>query len=127
MSRFSRAIEPFVSAELKFAAQAKADGQPEIAFRCLERAHVLGQSATAQHVRVHWQMLRWGLAQRNLKEVFGQLFRLIGAATKTAFGLVPEGNTGGTNVSPFKPLPIPAALAEKIESAKSASDVPNQK
>lgn len=127
MSRFSRAIEPFVSAELKSAAQAKAEGQSEIAFRHLEHAHVLGQSATAQHVRVHWQMLRWGLAQRNMKEVFGQLFRLAGAATKTVFGLVPEGNTGGTNVSPFKPLPIPTALAKHIENAKNASDVSDLK
>ncbi len=127
MGNFSRAIAPFVSAELQSAAQSMADGQAEIAFRCLERAHVLGQSATAQHVRVHWQMLRWGLAQRNLKEVFGQLFRLAGAATKTAFGLVPEGNTGGTNVSPFRPLPIPAALAEHIKNAKNASDVSHLK
>ena len=123
MSHFNRAIAPFVSAELHCATQAQADGQPQIAFKFLERAHVLGQSATAQHVRVHWQMLRWGVAQRNLKEVLGQLFRLAGAATKTAFGLVPEGNTGGTNISPFKALPIPAALAECIKNAKNASDL----
>ena len=118
MHNFSRAIAPFVSAELQSAAQARANGQPETAFRFLERAHVLGQSATAQHVRVHWHMLRWGVAQRNFKEVFGQLFRLVGAATKTAFGLVPEGNTGGANISAFKPLPIPEPLAQCIKRAK---------
>lgn len=112
MNSFSRAIAPFVSAELQSAAPAQLNGQPEAAFRFLERAHVLGQSATAQHVRVHWQMLRWGVAQRNFKEVLGQLFRLAGAATKTAVGLVPEGNTGGTNISAFKSLPVaePSAL-----------------
>lgn len=120
MSHFNRAIAPFVSAELQRATQAQADGQPEIAFQFLERAHVLGQSSTMQHVRVHWQMLRWGAAQKNLKEVLGQLFRLAGAATKTAFGLVPEGNTGGSNISPFKPLPIPTALAECIKNARKS-------
>jgi hypothetical protein len=118
MNSFSRAIAPFVSAELQSGAQAQANGQHEAAFRFLERAHVLGQSATAQHVRVHWQMLRWGFAQRNFKEVFGQLFRLVGAATKTAFGLVPEGNTGGANISAFKSLPIPDDLAQCIQRAR---------
>ena len=121
MNSFSRAIAPFVSAELQSAAQANANGQPEVAFRFLERAHVLAQSATVQHVRVHWQMLRWGMTQRNFKEVFGQLFRLVGAATKTVFGLVPAGNTGGTNVSAFRPMPIPDILAQCIRAAQKPS------
>jgi len=41
--------------------------------------------------------------------VFGQVVRLVGAFTKTAIGLVPIGNTGGANISPFKSLPVSKA------------------
>ena len=62
-------------------------------------------------------MLRWARHQNDRKEVVGQILRLIGAATKTAIRLVPEGNTGGSNVSPFRRLSIPSDLAKTIEDA----------
>lgn len=62
-------------------------------------------------------MLVWGFTQRDAREIFGQLLRIIGAATKTAFGLVPTGNTGGSDISPFKPLPIPGDLKRELETA----------
>jgi Protein of unknown function (DUF3703) len=120
MSRFGTNIRPQVEVELSAAAQAAARGKSQEEFAHLERAHVLGQSATAEHVRVHWRMLLWGLRQRNAKECFGQVFRLTGAATKTAFGLAPHGNTGGSNVSPFKPMPVPAELEAHIQSARAS-------
>jgi Protein of unknown function (DUF3703) len=116
MSRFSKNIRPAVDAELELASRAIAS-DPEKAFTHLERAHVLGQRATREHVRAHLAMLRWALRQDHKKELFGQILRLIGAATKTALGLVPEGNTGGSNISPFRRLPIPADLAKTIEAA----------
>lgn len=118
MSQFSRNIRPLVTAEILAAQAATAHGQPELAFAHLERAHVLGQAATLQHVRVHWHLLRWGLRERCGREVRGQLLRLLGAATKTALGLVPSGNTGGANVSPFLRLPISAELQALIEQAR---------
>lgn len=36
-----------------------------------------------------------------------------------AFGLVPQGNTGGVNVSLFKKMPIAPNSATVIEKAKS--------
>lgn len=80
-------------------------------FRHLERAHVLSQTSMQDHVRVHWRMLLWGVQRRDWREITGQAFRILGAATKTVFGLVPRGNTGGTNVSPFRAMPIPDDLA----------------
>ena len=56
---------------------------------------------------------------RRSREVAGQLFRLVGAATKTPLGLVPEGNTGGSNVSPFRRLPIAAELQAIIDEART--------
>ena len=94
-------------------------GESARSFGRLERAHVLGQASTVQHVRVHIQMLVWAWRERRAKAFLGQSFRIVGAATKTAVGLVPEGNTGGTNISPFKRLPVPRDLATVIASAKT--------
>ena len=100
-----------VSSEL---ALASAAADPHAAFAHLERAHILSQYSTRDHVRVHAAMLRWGLAQRDVREVAGQVLRIVAAATKTAFGWIPVGNTGGANVSPIKPMPLPADLAAII-------------
>lgn len=114
MSHFTRRIRPHVDHEL---AAAQSAGTPDAAFRHLERAHVLGQASTLHHTRVHLQMLRWALRQRQAREVFGQLLRIVGAATKTVLW-VPVGNTGGANVSPIRPMPIPPDLARIIDSSR---------
>lgn len=114
---FSAAIRPFVDDELRAAAMADAAGDSMKSFRHLERAHVLSQAATLPHVRVHYRMLLWGLRYRRPGEVIGQAFRLIGAAALTTVRGVPHGNTGGTNVSAFRPMPIPQDLTEIIARA----------
>ena len=119
MSRFGRNIAPFVSAELSRAHDAHSDGLAYLAFFHLERAHVLGQASTCLHLRVHLRMLRWGWQQRRCGEVMGQLLRLVGALSMTAVGLVPQGNTGGSDVSPFKPMPVPPELSAMIRRARS--------
>jgi hypothetical protein len=91
---------------------------PAAAFAHLERAHILSQYSTGDHVRVHIAMLRWAVIQRDIREGLGQIIRIIGAATKTAIGLIPEGNTGGANVSPIRPMPVPADLASIIAAAR---------
>ena len=122
MSTFGRNIRPHVNAELQAATAAETCGQSAEAFAHLERAHVLAQASTVQHVRVHWRMFTWGWRQRSVRECLGQLLRIVGAATKTAFVLVPAGNTGGSNISPFKPLPVAPELAMLIERARSSHE-----
>lgn len=120
-SGFASRIRLHVDAELHAANAAERAGDASKAFYHLERAHVLGQASTVQHVRVHVRMLMWGLRQNDPREVAGQVFRVIGAATTTWAGLVPTGNTGGANVSGLKPMAIPADLAGTIASARSSA------
>ena len=117
-SQFTKRITPAVNNELALAKTARDSGNTQTEFHHLENAHVLGQHSTWLHVKVHWLMLCWGIRQSSLKEVLGQLFRMAGAATKTAIGLVPTGNTGGANVSPFKPMPLSAEHASLIAQAR---------
>ena len=112
---FATRIRPAVDHELVAAAHASERASQ---FRHLERAHVLGQASTREHVRVHWRMFTWALRERDAREAVGQLMRIIGAATKTAIGFVPHGNTGGANVSPFRRMPIASDLAEQIANAR---------
>ena len=118
MSNFSRHVRPYVQIELAAANACEKREDFAASFRHLERAHVLAQASTGDHVRVHWRMLLWAVRQRKTHEITGQILRIAGAATKTAIGLVPRGNTGGSNVSPFRRMPIPEDLA--ILLAKTA-------
>jgi hypothetical protein len=108
-----------VNAELEFSIQAREFGNKNLEFQHLENAHVIGQDSTYWHVKVHVLMLLWALRNSQLKEFFGQLLRILGAAVTTAFGLGPKGNTGGTNVSPFKAMPIKPEFQTMINKAKS--------
>jgi hypothetical protein len=110
--------EPGVQAELDAAASAEALGHFDAAFRHLERAHILGQSATVDHVRVHWRMFRFALRHRLAGEALGQAWRIVAASLFTAAGLVPQGNTGGSNVSGFRRMPVPADLAAAVLAAR---------
>ena len=88
------------------------------AFKHLERAHVLGQASTFQHTRIHWRMFKLALRMRSPIEIWGQIIRIVGASTKTPFGIYPTGNTGGADVWFFKPMPISPDLQEMLDKAK---------
>ena len=117
MGSFGERIRPAVNDELQAAIHAEVSGSDTDSFRHLERAHVLGQASTVQHVRVHLAMLRWALRRRAHREAAGQVLRIVGAATKTAFGWIPAGNTGGSNVRATKSMPIAAELQALLDRA----------
>ena len=121
MKNYYERIKPYWDLEVAAASRAESNGNPHLAFAHLERAHILGQNSTWLHTQTHILMMRWGWRQPSSKEVAGQLFRIFGAATTTAFGLIPAGNTGGTDVSPFRTMPIPADL-QILMSAAQATD-----
>ena len=118
MITFALRIQPYVQAELDAAASAEAQGRFHSAFAHLERAHVLGQRSTVEHVRVHWRMFRFALRYRLAGQAFGQAWRIVAASLFTPLGLVPEGNTGGTDVSGVRRMPVPQDLAQVIAAAR---------
>jgi hypothetical protein len=90
-------------------------GAPRAAFAQLERAHVLGQSRFGPHLRVHLWMLRTAWALRDGREVWGQLLRIALVPLGHLSGSLPPGNTGGANVSAFRPMPVALELRLLLE------------
>lgn len=102
-------------AEIAQALTLFADDKIQQGYCHLERAHVIGQMDMISHVVVHWQMFKAELKRKQLIAAFGQVIRILLGALGSALGRVPVGNTGGSNVSMFKRMPIDPELKNIIE------------
>jgi len=65
---------------------------------------------TVPHLRTHGAMLGAALRRHDRREVVGQLLRLVVAAPGSLSGRYPVGNTGGADVSAFRPMAVPDDL-----------------
>jgi hypothetical protein len=92
-------------------------GQLHAAWNHLERAHIIGQAYPYHHSYVHWKMLLFGIHIKDTKEVIGQIPRLLVGGVKSFVGHIPVGNTGGANVPPLKPMPIPDEILEMFKDS----------
>ena len=81
-------------------------GELTAAWHHLERAHIIGQSYPYQHSYVHWKMLQFGIRIKSVKEVIGQIPRLLVGGIKSFVGKIPVGNTGGANVPMLKAMEV---------------------
>ena len=98
--------------ELQHAAAHYKNGQNDLAWNALARAHILGQFFVRPHIRVHWHMFVLGVRTINKAEILGQIPRLILAAPGSFFKKAPKGNTGLSSVGIFQPMDIPKDLEE---------------
>ena len=94
---------------------ARRRGDPAGEWSHLERAHILSQPMALAHVRTHLAMAACALRRHDRREIAGQLVRLVLAAPGTLSGRYPAGNTGGADVSAFRPMAIPDDLRALLE------------
>lgn len=106
--------------EIAMAKELIARGELGAAFPHLERAHVIGQTFVVPHATSHWLMFRVELRRRRLLAVLGQFARLVLGMLGSAVGIVPVGNTGGTDISMFKRMPIAPELQNIIDGVPPA-------
>lgn len=85
------------------------------AWRALERAHIVAQPYFGLHLASHWTMLSYALRERDFKEAGGQCLRLALVPLGAITGRLPTGNTGRSNVSAFRPMPIPQDLLARMD------------
>jgi hypothetical protein len=101
--------------EIALAKELIAKGELEASFPHLERAHIIGQAFVVPHATSHWLMLRVEFRRRRVMAVFGQTVRIVLGILGSAVGVVPVGNTGGTDISMFKRMPIEPELQNIID------------
>ena len=101
-----QALRTAFEAELARGISLYQQGREDEAIKHLETAHVMGQRYVGPHVRSHWWMLRVEVKRASISGVLGQALRIVLGTVGSLTGIVPHGNTGGTNVSMFKSLPI---------------------
>jgi hypothetical protein len=104
------AVEAAWKAEREGARTARRRGDAAGEWRHLERAHILSQPMAGPHLLTHAAMLGAAWRRRDPGEVAGQLVRLLLAAPGSISGRYPLGNTGGADVSAFRPMPVPDDL-----------------
>lgn len=110
-------LEMAFDREWECARVARREGNLDLAFQHLERAHILGQRLTWRHVRSHVGMLRIGWLRSDAGEILGQVLRILAAAMVSRIW-VPAGNTGGANVSAIQPMPVPPDLQGLLDAER---------
>lgn len=78
----------------------------------LGRAHILSQFHAWPHFYIHWKMFQLAVKTFTIKEILGQIPRLILAIPGSLTKKAPKGNTGLSNVGIFTPMTIPNDLEE---------------
>lgn len=112
-----KSLKPFYYSELNAYKTAYSKNDLQIAWKHLERAHIIGQRYPFTHNYVHWKMLQFGFRIKSSKEILGQIPRLLVGGIKSFVGKVPVGNPGGSNVPPMKPFPISEDIQEIFSKA----------
>lgn len=116
-TRMPVSLLPFFKEALDLYAKAMLQKNLIEAWHQLERAHVIGQAYPYQHSLVHWEMLVFGCKIKSVKEILGQIPRLLVGGVKSFVGTIPVGNTGGANVPPMQSMPIQQEIKEIFKKA----------
>lgn len=101
--------------EIALAKELIARGELEGGIPHLERAHIIGQAFVVPHATTHWLMLLVELRRGRVAAAIGQVVRFVLGIIGSAVGVVPVGNTGGTDISMFKRMPIEPELQNIID------------
>jgi hypothetical protein len=109
------------SDEMNAARSARGRKDTGAEWKHLERAHILSQPLAAPHVRTHVAMFGAAVRKREPREIIGQAMRLVVAGPGSLTGRYPVGNTGGADVSAFKPMTIPDDLRALLEDTSQGA------
>lgn len=115
MSMFDRRdAAALIAVEMAQYRAARREGDHRVAWRAIERAHIVAQPFFGAHLSSHGHMLGYAMALGDWREAAGQLFRLVLVPLGSLTGQLPAGNTGRARISAFKPMPVPPDLAAAI-------------
>lgn len=118
-TKMPQALKPYYTRELSSYRQSLKDNDLKSAWKHLERAHIIGQRYPFQHSETHWKMFLLGCQMLDLKEIFGQLVRLLFGAPLSFINKIPLGNVGSTRTSMIKPQPLPVDIQRIFKEMES--------
>jgi Protein of unknown function (DUF3703) len=113
--RMNTTHQKVLQEEVLLATELMDRGNLDGAFRHLERVHVLGQTNVRWHVLAHWLMLKIAIRRGRGIAAIGQAARIVLGVIGSAVGIIPTGNTGGSDVSMFARMPIAPELIRVME------------
>jgi Protein of unknown function (DUF3703) len=122
MARPTEEIRTRLQQNLIESRQARKSKDFDRCWTLLEDAHVLSQPWARLHVKVHGSMFVAAMAQRDVREVRGQLSRIAVAGPGSLSGRYPTGNTGRARVPATQPMQIAGELAEVLQRAGQRTD-----
>lgn len=117
MKKMNDDVRRIIAGNLAAAKKARLRADLSECWQLLEDAHVLSQPWVWAHVRVHASMLVTGWHARDVREVRGQILRLLAGGPASALGRYPVGNTGRARVSAIQPMPIRPDLSAILSEA----------
>ncbi len=85
----------------------------------LGRAHIVSQNKVSFHLYVHYLMLQYAFLRHDLREILGQVLRLIVTIPGHLLGRVPAGNTGWSTVGLIQKMPVPKDLEVEFSLTES--------
>ena len=86
----------------------------DLAFRHLERVHIVSQPYPLQHTFIHLKMLKFAILTFRPVEVLIQLIFSLFSGKFSILGIYPAGNTGGANAIFKGKMEIPEDLKKKM-------------
>lgn len=101
--------------ELKLYKEAFKQENWTLAWKHVERAHILGQFFSLPHLLTHYLMLKLAWRTNDCFEVLAQVPRLILAVPGSVTGKAPLGNSGRSTIGIFTPAEIPEDLKSLLK------------
>jgi hypothetical protein len=92
----------------------------DLAFRHLERVHIISQPFPWRHTFINLKMLQFALLTFRPIEIIVQLLYSMFSAKFSTFGIYPTGNTGGANAIFKGRMAFPIDLEQQINISKIA-------
>lgn len=108
-------IETAFNHELSLYEKALSEKNDSLCVLHLGRAHIISQRQWNYHLYVHYLMLCYSWSRRDIKEILGQLLRLVLTLPGHLIQILPKGNIGWSSVHFNKEMEIPHDLKKYFE------------
>ena len=106
----SKVLKQVIQNEIDLYLEARRRKIQSLCVHHLGSAYILAQKSVVIHLIVHTLMLVHTCSRRDIKEIKGQLARIIATVPGHVCNKLPRGNIGWASVSMFERMDIPSDL-----------------